>query len=66
MLLIFIIIAAIAIPVRSANFTAVGEAISIMALTLSVPHSVIMRDHSRMLDFLQTTYLIISYPNQNY
>jgi hypothetical protein len=66
MLLLFTIIAAMTVPVRSVNFTTVGEAVSIMTLALSIPHSIIMRDHSRMLDFLQTNYLILSYPNQNY
>ena len=61
-MMLIVVLALIVVPLQAVNFTAVGEAVSILALGISLPHGLFLREHSRALDFLQTNYLILSFP----
>jgi hypothetical protein len=63
---VLLIASILSVTARALNFEPAGRAVSIMSLALSVPHSLFLRDHSRSLDFLQTSYLVLNCSSKSY
>lgn len=64
-MLVLLIASLLSVTVAASNFESADRALSIVSLAISLPHGLLLRDHSRSLDFLQTSYLILSSTHKN-